>query len=204
MSMRNTTSNKQAFESCLLPPARSSGFTLIEAMVAITILSLSIAGPLFGASRAIVLAQISRDQLISSYLAQEGIEYLRAMRDDAYLNSYKNGGANISTAAWTDFISGASTWSITQCVARLCTLDPARPMGYGNTFALNAYTGAAPLFLSNGIYTQQQIGTQTLFTRTIQATAVSGTEEVITSTVTWTSHSIPYTVTIIDHLTPWQ
>jgi len=182
----------------------SSGFTLIEAMVAVSILALSIAGPLLGASRAIVLAQISRDQLISSYLAQEGIEYARAMRDDAYLNSYKNGGANISTAAWTDFISGANAWSITQCVSRLCTFDPSRLMGYGSTLSLNAYTPPAPLYLSNSIYTQQQLGSKTSFTRTIQFAAVSGTEESVISTVTWTFHNTPYTVTVIDHFTPWQ
>lgn len=183
---------------------RSSGFTLIEAMVAVSIVALSISGPLVGASRAIVLAQISRDQLTASYLAQEGIEYVRAMRDDAYLNAYKAGTMNTSSAAWTDFISGASAWSITQCMTRLCTLDPARSMGYGSTFSLNVYSGNAPLYLSNGIYTEQQLGTKTAFTRTIQAASVSANEAVVTSTVSWSFHNMPYTVTIVDHLTPWQ
>jgi prepilin-type N-terminal cleavage/methylation domain-containing protein len=180
------------------------GFTLIETMIAVTILTLSISGPLLGASRAIVLAEISRDQLTASYLAQEAIEYVRAMRDDAYLNSYKNGGADISTAAWSDFISGTSVWSITPCISSTCTLDPARAMGFGSTLALAAYTGGTPLYISNGIYTQQQIGTRTAFTRTIRATTVSSTEESITATVSWSFHNTLYTVTVIDHLTPWQ
>lgn len=180
------------------------GFTLIETMIAVTILSLSISGPLFSASRALVLAEISRDQLTASYLAQEAIEYVRAMRDDAYLKSYKSGGSAVSAEAWGDFISGASAWSITECISRSCTLDPARPMGYGNGKSLAAYTGAAPLYLSNGIYTQQQLGTVTPFTRTVRATVVSPSEQSITSTVTWSFHNSTYTITVIDHLTSWQ
>jgi prepilin-type N-terminal cleavage/methylation domain-containing protein len=177
------------------------GFTLVETMIAIAIITLAISGPLQGASRALVLAEISRDQLTASYLAQEAIEYARAMRDDAYLHAYS--GANASTVAWADFISGSSAWSITQCISRACTLDPARAMGYGNTFALFADAGT-PLYLSNGIYTQQQIGTKTSFSRTVRATTISATEEAVTSTVTWSFHGIPYTVTVVDHLTPWQ
>lgn len=182
----------------------SSGFTLIEAMIAVSIVALSISGPLIGASRAIVLAQISRDQLTASYLAQEGIEYVRAMRDDAYLHAYSLGGTNTSSAAWTDFLTGSSAWSITQCISTPCTLDPGRAMGYGATLALNAYAGNAPLYLSNGIYTQQQLGTKTAFTRTVQASAISANEEAATSTVSWSFHNLPYSITVVDHLTPWQ
>ena len=91
-----------------------AGFTLIEAMVAITIVTLAVTGPLFTASRAIVAAQMARQKLTASYLAQEGIEYARAMRDNEYLAAYQAGGTNISTAAWTDFLTGSSAGSITQ------------------------------------------------------------------------------------------
>ena len=100
------------------------GFTLIEAMVAITIVTLSIAGPLYTASRAIVAAENARDQLIASYLAQEGIEYVRMMRDDEYLASYQTGGAGISSTAWNNFLNDQSppdVFSILQCRApKIC------------------------------------------------------------------------------------
>lgn len=171
-------------------------------MIAVTILTLSISGPLLGASRAVVIAQNSKDQLTASYLAQEALEYVRAMRDDAYLAAAS--GNDASTVAWADFTQGSSAWSITSCISTACTLDPARSMGYGATLSLFAYSGDAPLHLSNGIYTQQQIGTPTIFTRTIQASTVSTTEEKITSTVTWSSRGTTNTMTVIDHLTPWQ
>ncbi len=188
--------------NCQLP----TGFTLIETMVAITILTLAIAGPLFTASRAIVAAQISRDQLTASYLAQEGIEYVRAMRDNAYLSAYQAGGANVSTTAWDTFLNA----SINQCRATTCTLDPSRNMGSGSGMSLSPCSGSSCVSLyvtqlSNGTYGYtQQGGTATPFTRTVQAIDVSSSDERIVSTVSWSFHGTLYSVTISDHLTPWQ
>ncbi|MEK7114076.1 MAG: prepilin-type N-terminal cleavage/methylation domain-containing protein [Patescibacteria group bacterium] len=190
------------------------GFTLIEAMVAVTIITFAVAGPLFSAGRAIVSAETSRDQLTASYLAQEGIEYVRAMRDNEYLAAYREGGASVSTTAWTNFLA-----TIAPCRATACTLDPARSMGVGSDFSLATFSGNAPLYLTNctngpsglsctppNIYTQQNLSgsIQTSFTRTVQAIDVSADDERIVSTVSWSFHGIPYSVTVIDHLTPWQ
>lgn len=182
------------------------GFTLIETMIAITILTLAIAGPMVTASRAIVAAQTARDQLTASYLAQEGVEYVRAMRDNEYLAAYQAGGSNVSTTAWNNFL----TASINQCRTTTCTLDPSRSMGSGSGFSLVPCSGdsCAPLYLtqlSNGAYGYtQQDGTATPFTRTVQAIGVSGSDERIVSKVSWSFHSIPYSVTVTDNLTPWQ
>src|SRR4051812_29896076 len=57
------------------------GFTLVEAMVAISILSLAVTGPLVIAQKGIGSAIYARDQVTASYLAQEGVEYVRNVRD---------------------------------------------------------------------------------------------------------------------------
>lgn len=185
----------------------NSGFTLIETMIAVSILALAVAGPLVTASRALVAANTARDQLTASYLAQEAVEYVRLMRDNTFLETRAGGGS--SADAWANFVSGSLAGSITACRASACTLDPARAMGTGSGFALAACSGASctPLYLANGIYTQQSNiagATQTLFTRTVQATDVSATDERITATVTWNSHGTQFTITVTDHLTPWQ
>lgn len=187
----------------------STGFTLIETMIAVTILTFAVAGPMFTASRAIIAVQNARDQLTASYLAQEGIEYMRWMRDNEYLSAYRAGGADVSSTAWNAFLSGAGSASIAQCRSSTCTLDPARIMGTGSGFSLLPCSGAActPLYLANGIYTQQSgiAGARlTPYTRTIQAVSVTASDVRIVSTVSWTYHGIPYNVTIADHLTPWQ
>jgi prepilin-type N-terminal cleavage/methylation domain-containing protein len=179
-------------------------FTLIETMVAVTILTLAIAGPLFTASRAIVAAQTARDQLTASYLAQEGIEYVRMMRDDAYLNSYnihRNDGVNVSVAAWTDFLTSVTQCNATTNSTHACTLDPISGLSF--QFCLVGST-CTPLYLVNGVYTQQSDGSvQKHFTRTIQAIDTASDERIV-STVKWSFHNIPYTVMVTDHLTPWQ
>lgn len=190
-------------------PRLLTGFTLIEAMVAVTIVTLAVAGPLFTAGRAIVAAQISRQQLTASYLAQEGIEYVRAMRDNEYLAAYQAGGTNVSTTAWSNFLSGGGEGSIAQCRSTACTLDPTRSMGTGSGFSLEPCSGGscAPLYLTNGVYSQQSGlagAVQTPFTRTVRAVDVSSNDERIVSTVSWSFHGIPYSVTVTDHLTPWQ
>ena len=57
------------------------GFTLIESLVAVAIVAIAVSGPIYAASRAIITAQVVHDQLVASYLAQEGLEYVHRMRD---------------------------------------------------------------------------------------------------------------------------
>lgn len=191
---------------------RKNAFTLLETMIAVTIITLAVAGPLYTASRAVVASQIAKDQLTASYLAQEGIEYVRRMRDDEFLKAYQAGGANISSAAWTSFISGSDAASITQCRASTCMLDPTRTMGTGSGLSLQTCSGASctPLYLlPSGLYSEQNNisgSVQTPYTRTIQAIDLSPYtyDEGIVSKVTWVYHGTTYTVRVIDHVTQWQ
>ena len=186
-----------------------SAFTLVETLVAITILTLAVAGPIYVADRAIIAARLAENQLIASYLAQEGVEYARHMRDNEYLSAFHAGGTSVSQSAWAGFLSGNDAYAITQCESSACTLDPTKPAGTGSQYALNPCSGESctPLYLgSSGIYQQSQSGgaTRTPFTRTVQAVFVSSTDERIVSTVSWDFHGVPYVVTVTDHLTPWQ
>lgn len=188
--------------SCQLP---ARAFTLIETMVAVTILTLAVTGALFTASRAIVAAQTARAQLTASYLAQEGAEYVRAVRDNEYLTAYQAGGSNVSTVAWSNFLAGA----INQCRTAECSLDLTRPMGYGSGSSLFRCTGeeCKLYLLASGVYATErsgQSGSVTPFVRTVQVIDVSSSDERIVSKVSWSFHEIPYSVTVTDHLTPWQ
>src|SRR3989344_424012 len=69
--------------------ASSSGFTIIETLVAIAILLLSIIGPLTIAEKGLASAEAARQEITAFYLAQEAIEYVRNIRDT---NALQNGG----------------------------------------------------------------------------------------------------------------
>jgi len=171
------------------------GFTLIETMIAVTILSFSIAGPLFTASRTMVATEISRDQLTASYLAQEVIEYARALRDGEYLKLYPTQEWG-STVAWDNFKASPL---ITSCSSNKCALGQAK--GDGTLLVTSCSSGTCPEAVP---YNLNAPDPGTLFTSTFQATAVPPNEEKIVSTVSWWFHDTQHTITITDHLTPWQ
>jgi len=174
------------------------GFTLIETLVAITILTLAISGPLFTANRAIVAAENARDQLTALYLAQEGIEYVRMMRDNSYLAAYRDRQKFCTLDPMQGSISPLAscpgnsqreqcrTLSLTGCERRNGTLS---------CIGSNAYTQQNPSGSAETSYRR---------TIQIQAESVSETEAKITSTVSWDFNGTPYAITITDHLTPWQ
>lgn len=169
------------------------GFTLIETMVAITILTLSIAAPLYSAGRSLSAARNASNQLTASYLAQEGIEHVRMMRDNAYLNRYVANSTSASAQGWSRFRnpSGTVTDTVAPCKAPTykCTLTG---QVLAQCPANNACTTAANV---NGV--------PSIFIRSIQAVD-SVTEVKITSNVTWKYRNTTYSATTTDTLTPWQ
>lgn len=184
------------------------GFTLIETLVAVTVLMLAIAGPLTTASRALVAAQVAHDQITTSYLAQEGVEYVRAIRDNAYLGAYDTGDAS---GAWDAFLTEvAACRATTAAPTKACSLD-------SSPLALSSCpSGVCPLlYIGSGggvnHYTTAVTGVATPFRRSIQVKDVLDSTGVVVpntvqavSAVTWSFHNLPYTVTVTDYLTPWQ
>lgn len=64
---------------------KNYGFTLLETLVAVTILTMVIIGPLTLAINSISAAMISQNQIIAFYLSQEAIEYIGNIRDSNFL-----------------------------------------------------------------------------------------------------------------------
>ncbi len=61
------------------------GFTLVETLIAISIFTLSITAMMSVLSSGISNTNIAKKKIIATYLAQEGIEYVRNMRDSAVI-----------------------------------------------------------------------------------------------------------------------
>src|ERR1035437_9310157 len=76
----------------------SSGFTLVETLVAIAILMIAIAGPLTVAEKGLSASIYARDQLMASYLAQDAMESIKNVVDSNEL-AKANGG----TVLWLTY-----------------------------------------------------------------------------------------------------
>ena len=64
-----------------------AGYSLIEVLVAISILLIAIVGPMTIASKGLQNAQFAREQTQATFLAQEGLELVLSYRDDAALSN---------------------------------------------------------------------------------------------------------------------
>lgn len=193
----------------MMTPMR--GFTLIETLVAVTLLATTIVLPYHAIQRSLIATYTSRDDLIASALAQEAVEYVRALRDSNYL--YNSGRENIPRS-WlygVDGTDGSANCKLSNTTNKnnKCMLDPTKttavtvcPSGGCNT----------TLYLSTtNLYNQASSGTQTKFIRYFQLSCIDGTtscnlenerEVRITATVTWNYHGLQ-TVTITDVLSNW-
>lgn len=60
----------------------AKGFTIIETLVAVSILMISIVGPLTISHKGLLAALYARDNIIGSYLAQDLLEYVKNVRDN--------------------------------------------------------------------------------------------------------------------------
>ena len=150
------------------------GFTLVETLVAISILMLAILGPLTIASTGLRNSMYARDQITAYYLAQEGIEYARYVRDDNYING-------------ADWLA-----NLGHCVNQNgCTIDiPAWfDDGYGNYADGNQNKD---MYINpDGEYTYVNFGTPSRYTRIITVgETIEDKEAKITSTVTWQTGSL--------------
>lgn len=65
----------------------NAGFTLLEALVATSILMVAVAAPITIAQKGLSSAVYSKNQMIAAYLAQDAIEYVKNVRDEASINS---------------------------------------------------------------------------------------------------------------------
>lgn len=162
------------------------GFTLIETLIAILVLTLSIVGPFEVVQGVLNSAYNARDQLTGAGLAQEGMEYVREVRDSNYLNNTKN-GAGVSSLNGFGSVGGNP-----DCYTHGCKVDPSAQtptiVDCGSTSC-----AAFPLYFDSGTYryNQQNTGTKTIFTRTVQLSKpnlADPTEILVTVTVDWVNH----------------
>ncbi|MEK7081104.1 MAG: prepilin-type N-terminal cleavage/methylation domain-containing protein [Patescibacteria group bacterium] len=173
---------------------KNKGFTLVETLVAISIFTVSILGLLMVLSQGIADTNYAKQKMIAAYLAQEGIEYIRNMRDTYVLYTEATG----------------NDWNAFKVKLNPCNLG--NECGFDNSifppdvFKCSTHSNQCKLYLDNGNYNTNSLGSDSGFVRKIwMETAGLGPDQVkISSKVEWTQGSGNYNIIFSENLFNWE
>lgn len=165
------------------------GFTLVEALIAISILIIGILSGFILVTRALYNVSVIQDRLTASFLAQEGIELVRNIRDTNYIKILNN-----QTVNWRDNLQDG------------CYIIESNVMNQENIKLKEINCGNAPNLKYNdsfNIYTYSDLGNPTPFYREIKIETINNNEIRVISFIKWTTKNIKFDLTIEDHLFNW-
>jgi len=170
---------------------RQKAFTLIEVLVAITILIVGIISGFVLVTRALYNVAVIKDRLTASFLAQEGIELTRQIRDSNFLRIL-NFEESID---WRDGL-GDGTYIIESKVDSEGSIelvaigeDQNRIFFYDKTLR---------------IYNYDNNGELTTFNRKIKITTINDDEIRVESIMQWKTRTIDFDLIVEDHLYNWM
>lgn len=171
----------------------NKGFTLIETLVSLAIITTAVVAMIWVAGNSVSDALYSKNKIIANYLAQEGIEVVRNIRDGEV-----NGGAG-----WDGFLDTTSACNPPYG----CTIDatPIVP-----SILIQECVPAVgelcnnPIFLSPAsYYTHQAIGNETGFRRRIVISEINDSEATVTVTVSWQQAGKEKKIVVGNYLSAW-
>ncbi len=173
----------------------NKGFTLIETLVAVLLLSTAIAGPLSIASKGLNATLVAKDQFIAFYLAQDAMEFIRYVRDSNTL-----GGGD-----WLTGDGAVTGIDLSDCASpNGCYVDSIQSTvtACGSVCNTLNYDSAGHFFTYAGSAVSAQ-----KFIRTVKITGTSLADEaVVTVTVSWSDVAgVTHKAVIVrENLLNWQ
>ena len=186
------------------------GFTLVETLVAVTLLSVAITAPMTLTTKSLAAAYFARDHVTAFHLSQEAIESVRHVRDHNILLTALGTPTDL-LAGIPDTVGGAFTVDTRNDSMTACTdtgtypPDGCPPLStngelYGYSTGGEASCGEGVTPGTNNCWAP------TRFTRVVRASFVGGSpDEVrITVVVSWRSGTFQSrSVTISENLYRW-
>jgi prepilin-type N-terminal cleavage/methylation domain-containing protein len=180
-----------------------NGFTLVETLVALSILLVAVSGPISLIGDSLHKMYFARDETLAVNLAQEGIESVRQVRDTNML----------SGSPWlTNLSDGAYTADAGALVTnRGVIVTGGNDGGSGSLIPCGPTCLPQPVYLdaTTGLYRQQGGGARTQFTRviTISSTGLTAAEQAferrVTSDVIWKTGGTTGTVSAQEYIFSW-
>ena len=153
------------------------GYSLIEVLIAVAVLLLSIVGPLTIAAKSLQTASDSTDQMVATYLAQEGVEAIMALRQHSVIAAVKD---NNFSQAWN--WTGDSRLNDCRTSAG-CNFDTNYQINLGNSSFRDSITSCA------NASDCQLSGDFDRYTRVVQLQNLGPDAVEVITTVSWTGRA---------------
>tara|TARA_B100000508_G_scaffold141011_1_gene145046 strand:+ start:10650 stop:11240 length:591 start_codon:yes stop_codon:yes gene_type:complete len=170
-----------------------SGFSLVETLVAITILLLVIIGPMTISMNTSRSTSFASEQVVAFFLAQEGIEIAQKARDDLILNAFlPPADVNYSATPWSTFADSASGPYANCFSSTGCALDMLDGGGVSLSPATCSGSACRMYYDSTRELTRYNLdssGTIAPYSRSVTFTAVAPHEIQVVSRVYWRTGS---------------
>ena len=176
-----------------------SGFSLVEVLVAITILLIVVTGPMTIMSRANNSTAFATEQATAFFLAQEGLELAQKGRDDLLLRYWErqiNGAGGITNPMTRFELAYPACFTPTGCGLTINNAAPAL-VTYQACSGLNCLLYISISATVRSMYVHTAAGnTASPYTRTITMQRINNAssgrvqEFQVTSTVTWRTGSL--------------
>ena len=163
----------------------SRGYSLVEVLVAITVLMVALVGPLTIAQAGLQKAMKARDHTMAVFMAQEGIEAVFKLREDAAMAAYNNQALNNISQVWKTTMDPLNTLcaSSTPCGVTIGATSEVTPASFYRCNATNCIMRYDPT--ANVPYRQNVAGgTVTPYKREITI-VVNDAHAIVNSRVSW-------------------
>lgn len=179
---------------------QSKGFTVLESITAIFILTVGVGAALSLINQTLATASVVEQTLIASYLAQEGIEIVRNIRDTNWLQSREPG----KNSPWDDGLCNSPPcyWEVDYTTVTFfntadfeqCSDPGSNCQSYNETF-LNIDT--------DGFYSYGPADAQTKFKRKITIEKPQADEIKVKVEIIWQERGKPHSFTALEYITNW-
>jgi prepilin-type N-terminal cleavage/methylation domain-containing protein len=185
---------------------KQKGFTLVETMVAVFILTIALASLLTLTASSIFSARYARNEITANYLLQEAADYIKNDRDTVVFNQ------NTGGTGWTTFLNKYGYSSSGVCFSSNgCYFEPANMSSVPPTVCIS---GTCPKFnydnaaTYNTFYTYKSpsVIVPSIFSRKIQMSVNSSNADEldVSITVNWTNGSLGRSRSLQISLLNWQ
>lgn len=173
--------------------SQNSGFTLIETIVAVLVLTISLSALLNLTASSAVTARYSRNDITVNYLLQEVIDFIRNDRDTTAFHN------NLDGLGWSRFIEkyNSACFSSDGCI-----IEPVKSLiesCSGDCISLNYIDNPS----DTGFYTYDP-GVKSIFQRTVKMSNVNPDEIKIEVIINWDNNGVNKSRTMTSNLLNWQ